>query len=127
MELSDAIKRLSALAQDNRLQVFTLLVKAGPEGMAAGDIARAVGILPTTLSTHLLVLSNAGLVRARRHGRSLFYSVYYPAMRELLEFLTEDCCGGHPEMCAASSESEGNCKATCGEPNEAPAPAYRGR
>ena len=127
MELSDAIKRLSALAQDNRLQVFTLLVKAGPEGMAAGDIARAVGILPTTLSTHLLVLSNAGLVRARRHGRSLFYSVYYPAMRELLEFLTEDCCGGHPEMCAASSESEGSCKATCGEPNEAPAPAYRGR
>ncbi|MDE2464743.1 MAG: helix-turn-helix transcriptional regulator [Alphaproteobacteria bacterium] len=127
MELNDAVKRLSALAQDSRLQVFTLLVKAGPEGIAAGDIARAVGIPATTLSAHLLVLSNAGLVRARRSGRSLFYSVHYAAMRELLEYLTEDCCGGHPDMCAPPSAGEGSCKPTRGGLHETLAHTHRGR
>ena len=100
MEMNDAIKRLSALAQDGRLAVFRLLVKAGPEGMAAGDISRRLGVAANTLSAQLLVLSNARLVQARRDGRSIIYSVNFGAMSDLLVFLTEDCCGGRPEICA---------------------------
>src|SRR5579859_6169048 len=100
MEMSEAIKGLSALAQDGRLAVFRLLVKAGPEGKAAGDIARKLGIPANTLSAQLLILSNAGLTRARREGRSIIYAVNYEAMSELLVYLTEDCCGGRTEICA---------------------------
>jgi DNA-binding transcriptional ArsR family regulator len=100
MDTMDAVKRLSALAQDARLDLFRLLVKAGPEGMAAGDVARALGNPANTTSAQLLVLSNAGLVKARREGRSIIYSIAYEAMRDLLVFLTEDCCGGRAEMCA---------------------------
>jgi ArsR family transcriptional regulator len=99
METTDAVKRLSALAQESRLEVFRLLVKAGPEGKAAGDIARGLGIPANTLSAQLLILSNAGLVRAHRDGRSIIYAVNYPAMSDLLIFLTEDCCGGRTEIC----------------------------
>jgi DNA-binding transcriptional ArsR family regulator len=99
MELTDAIRRLSALAQDGRLEVFRLLVKAGPEGMAAGDIARALEVQPNTLSAQLLLLSNAQLVRARRDGRSIIYGVNFDAMRDLLVYLTEDCCAGRAEIC----------------------------
>jgi DNA-binding transcriptional ArsR family regulator len=109
MELSDAIKRLSALAQDSRLEVFRLLVKAGPEGRAAGDIARALRIAPNTLSAQLLVLSNAGLVRARRDGRSIIYAIQFDAMRDLLVFLTEDCCGGRSEICAPLAQIASRC------------------
>ena len=94
MELTDAIRRLSALAQDGRLEVFRLLVKAGPEGMAAGEVARALEVQPNTLSAQLLVLSNAQLVRARRDGRSIIYAARFEAMNELVAFLTENCCGG---------------------------------
>lgn len=107
-----AIKRLSALAQDTRLSLFRLLVKAGPEGMAAGDIARALKNAANTTSAQLLVLSNAGLVHARRDGRSIIYSVNYPAMADLLVFLTEDCCGGRAEMCAPLAAIATNCCAT---------------
>ena len=99
MEMDVAIKRLSAIAQEARLEAFRLLVKAGPDGMAAGEIARALGVPANTLSAQLLVLSNAGLVRARRDGRSIIYAINFDAMRDLLVFLTEDCCGGGPEMC----------------------------
>ena len=99
MELSDAIKRLSALAQDGRLELFRLLVKAGPDGLAAGEIARRLGVQPNTASAQLLVLANAQLVRARRDGRSIIYAVRFDAMRDLLSFLTEDCCGGRAEIC----------------------------
>ena len=77
-----------------RLAVFRLLVKAGPDGMAAGDIARKLKTQPNTMSAQLLVLSNAGLIRARRDGRSIIYAVDFDAMGSLLVFLTEDCCGG---------------------------------
>jgi len=77
MELETAIKRLSAIAQEARLEVFRLLVKAGPAGMAAGDIARDLSVAANTMSAQLLVLSNAGLVRARRDGRSIIYAVNY--------------------------------------------------
>ncbi len=100
METQDAVKRLSALAQDARLEVFRLLVKAGPDGMAAGEIARALDTAANTMSAQLLVLSNAGLIRARRDGRSIIYSVDFDAMSGLLVFLTEDCCGGRAEICA---------------------------
>jgi DNA-binding transcriptional ArsR family regulator len=109
MEMAEAIKRLSALAQDSRLAVFRLLVKAGPDGLAAGEISRALDIAPNTLSAQLLVLSNAGLIRARRDGRSIIYSADFDAMSDLLLFLTEDCCGGKPEICAPLMKSVSNC------------------
>jgi DNA-binding transcriptional ArsR family regulator len=125
MESEIAIKRLSALAQEARLDVFRLLVKAGPEGMAAGDIARRLGVPANTLSAQLLVLSNAGLVRARRDGRSIIYAIQFDAMRDLLVFLTEDCCGGRAEMCAPLAIA--CCDTNKGERDETPARARRRR
>jgi DNA-binding transcriptional ArsR family regulator len=100
MESAAAIQALGALAHPARLEVFRLLVKAGDPGMAAGDIARATGSLPNTLSTNLNILAAAGLVAARREGRSIIYVAGYERMRQLLAFLMEDCCGGEPEICA---------------------------
>jgi ArsR family transcriptional regulator len=100
MEPDQAVQKLSALAQDGRLAVFRLLVKAGPEGMAAGEIARKLKTAANTMSAQLLLLSNAGLIRARRDGRSIIYAVAFDAMSSLLIFLTEDCCGGRSEICA---------------------------
>ncbi len=100
MESNTAIKRLSALAQEGRLAVFRLLVKAGPAGVAAGDIARALGVTPNTLSAQLTLLANAGLVASRRDGRSIIYAAGYDSMSELLVYLMEDCCQGRPEVCA---------------------------
>jgi DNA-binding transcriptional ArsR family regulator len=100
MESAIAIKRLSALAQDSRLAVFRLLIKAGPAGVPAGEIARALEITPNTLSAQLTVLANAGLVSNRRDGRSIIYAAAYASMRELLVYLMEDCCQGRPEVCA---------------------------
>ena len=109
MESPDAISKLSALAQDARLAVFRLLVKAGPEGMAAGEIARTLETAPNTLSAQLLVLSNAGLVRARREGRSIIYAADFESMGGLLLFLTEDCCGGRSEICAPLADIARRC------------------
>ena len=109
MEMTDAITGLSALAQESRLSVFRLLVKAGPDGLAAGAIARKLGIAPNTLSAQLLLLSNARLVRARREGRSIIYAADFDAMSNLLLFLTEDCCGGKPEICAPLMQSVSAC------------------
>ena len=95
-----AVEGLSALAHASRLAVFRLLVKAGPEGVPAGEIARAIGVLPNTLSSHLNTLGHAGLIQSRRGGRSIIYSADYDRMRDLLAFLMEDCCGGRPEICA---------------------------
>ena len=100
MKMDNAVGRLSALAQEARLEVFRLLVKAGPDGLAAGEIARRLKTAPNTMSAQLLVLSNAGLVRARRDGRSIIYAADFEAMSALLLFLTEDCCGSKPEVCA---------------------------
>jgi ArsR family transcriptional regulator len=99
METDAAIRGLSALAHEGRLAVFRLLVKAGPGGMAAGDIARRTRTAANTMSAQLLVLANAGLVRARRDGRSIIYIVDFARMGALLAFLTKDCCGGRPEIC----------------------------
>lgn len=99
MESDIAIKRLSALAQDSRLAVFRLLVKAGREGLAAGEIARTLEITPNTLSAQLTILSNANMVASHREGRSIIYAADYDAMSQLLVYLMEDCCEGRPEVC----------------------------
>lgn len=101
LQLPIAVEALSALAHASRLAAFRLLVRAGPDGIAAGDIAREIGALPNTLSTHLAILGNAGLVRSRRDGRSVIYSADYDGMRDLLGFLVADCCGGRPEICGS--------------------------
>jgi len=100
MEPQSAVSALSALGHPGRLEVFRLLVRAGPEGMAAGDIARSIGSLTNTLSNNLHVLAVAGLVSSRRDGRSIIYAAGYDQMRDLLAFLMEDCCAGNAEICA---------------------------
>jgi len=111
MQIPTAVEALSALAHGSRLAVFRLLVRAGPEGLPAGEIAREVGALPNTLSSHLTILAHAGLIRSRRDGRSILYSADYEGMRALLGFLMEDCCGGRPEICApfAQLAAQGCC------------------
>lgn len=100
MDTTDALASLSALAHEKRLSIFRLLVKTGPDGLAAGDIAQRLDTQPSTMSAQLLVLSNAGLIHARREGRSIVYAADFGRMGVLLEFLTRDCCGGRPEICA---------------------------
>jgi ArsR family transcriptional regulator len=100
METSRAVAALAALAQDNRLDVFRLLVQAGPEGMPAGAIAAALDLAPNTLTFHFDRLRTAGLVTVRRDGRSMIYAAQFDTMNALLAFLTENCCGGAPEKCA---------------------------
>jgi DNA-binding transcriptional ArsR family regulator len=99
LHLPGAVEALSALAHAHRLAVFRLLVRAGADGVSAGEIAREVGALPNTLSSHLTILDHAGLIRSRRKGRSIIYSANYDRMRDLLGFLVDDCCAGRPEIC----------------------------
>jgi ArsR family transcriptional regulator, arsenate/arsenite/antimonite-responsive transcriptional repressor len=94
MEKTDAVVALSALAQDNRLDVFRLLVQAGPEGMPAGAVAEALDLAPNTLTFHFDRLRMADLVTVRREGRSMIYAARFETMNALLSFLTENCCGG---------------------------------
>ena len=94
MEKTNAVTALAALAQDNRLDVFRLLVQAGPEGMPAGAVAEALDLAPNTLTFHFDRLRMAGLVTVRREGRSMIYAAQFDAMNALLGFLTENCCGG---------------------------------
>jgi DNA-binding transcriptional ArsR family regulator len=100
MDEHAAIESLAALAQSTRLRVFRHLVRAHPEPVAAGDLARALGTPHNTMSTHLAVLSRAGLVTAKRESRSMFYSADLDGFRALVAFLTRDCCCGRPEICA---------------------------
>jgi ArsR family transcriptional regulator len=105
MEKTDAIAALAALAQDNRLDVFRLLVQAGPEGIAAGEVAESLGIAPNTLSFHFDRLRHAGLVSVRRDGRSMIYAARYETMNTLLAYLTENCCRGASQACAPRRSS----------------------
>lgn len=99
MDKSQATEALHALAQETRLDVFRLLVKQGAAGMAAGDIADALGVRQNTMSANLAVLARAGMVRSEREGRVIRYYADFDGMRSLLAFLMEDCCGGNPELC----------------------------
>ena len=94
MENKTAVIALSALAQESRLTIFRILVKAGLDGMAAGKISEAAGIPPSSLSFHLKEMAYAGLINSRQESRFIFYSANFKAMNELLGFLTENCCGG---------------------------------
>lgn len=99
MESKLAVMALAALAHETRLGLFRLLVRAGENGMAAGEIAAALGTPPSTLSHHLAQLEHAGLIAAQRESRHIFYAVAIPAMRDLIAYLAEDCCDGRPELC----------------------------
>src|SRR5215831_18049508 len=99
MEKSSAVAALAALAQDNRLDVFRLLVEAGPDGMPAGEVADALGLAPNTLTFHFDRLRAAGLVTVRRAGRSMIYAARFETMNALLSYLTDNCCGGLAERC----------------------------
>jgi len=102
MKKQDAVAILSALAQDSRLDVFRLLVQAGPEGMPAGAVAEALDLAPNTLTFHFDRLRTAGLVTVRREGRSMIYAGQFETMNALLGFLTDNCCGG--VSCAPAAE-----------------------
>lgn len=104
MQPDFVIRSLGALAQEHRLAAFRLLVQAGPDGMAAGALADALGIPASSLSFHLAQLSNAGLVTQRRVSRSIIYAADYTAMNGLLSYLTENCCAGG--SCSPASTAE---------------------
>jgi DNA-binding transcriptional ArsR family regulator len=101
MKNDDAVSALAALAQENRLDVFRLLVQAGPEGMSAGAVSATLKLAPNTLTFHFDRLRDAGLVTVRREGRSMIYAARFEVMNELLGFLTENCCQGAADNCAA--------------------------
>lgn len=99
MEESSAVSALSALAHESRLQAFRLLVRSGPVGLPAGEIAEQLGVPAPTLSFHLAHLVRAGLVESQREGRSVRYSLRVDGIRDLIGFITKDCCQGKPELC----------------------------
>jgi DNA-binding transcriptional ArsR family regulator len=94
-----ALEGFGALAQETRLDIFRRLIRELPDPIAAGDLAKALEVPPSTLSTHLAILSRAGLVRAERQGRTILYAADTEGARALLSYLIKDCCGGQPEIC----------------------------
>jgi ArsR family transcriptional regulator len=103
MEKTHTLTALAALAQENRLDVFRLLVQAGPGGLAAGAVAEKLSLAPNTLSFHFDRLRNAGLVTCKREGRSLIYAARFEAMNGLIAYLTENCCAGSAAACAPAA------------------------
>jgi DNA-binding transcriptional ArsR family regulator len=103
MKKSSVIMALGALAQETRLDIFRVLVEKGPEGMPAGEIGARLSQASPIMSFHLNQLRFAGLVTSRREGRSIIYSANFKMMTDLLGYLTENCCGGRPELCAPAS------------------------
>ena len=99
MKDDNAISALTALAHADRLAAFRLLVRQGPQGLPSGEIAEALAVPPTRMSFHLATLERGGLLRSWREGRRILYAADYDRMRDLLGFLSEDCCGGRPEIC----------------------------
>ncbi|MFD1695743.1 ArsR/SmtB family transcription factor [Roseibium aestuarii] len=99
MQKENALEALAALGQETRLDVFRLLVEAGPEGLTAGAVSEGLGVRANTLSTHLGVLTRSGLIRAERDGRSIIYRADLTTMQELVAYLLQDCCGGRPDQC----------------------------
>jgi len=110
--MTEAVAALTALAQESRLRVFRMLVPLGEEGLAAGEIAEQLGIAPATLTFHLKELSHAGLVASRREGRSIIYALRPDGIRDLMEFLSEDCCQGQPHLCRPTTSK------SCGKKND---------
>lgn len=96
----------AALAQEHRLAAFRLLMREGPNGLPAGDIARRLDVAPSTLSAHLAQLCQAGLLRSTRRRQSIFYAIDVAGTRRLISYLTEDCCEGRPEICGYGASFE---------------------
>lgn len=99
MESNLAVNALSALAHEGRLAVFRLLVQAGLDGLPAGEIARSLGVPANTMSTHLAILTRAGLTTSERHSRSVVYCANIESLRALMVFLAKDCCQGREDLC----------------------------
>src|SRR5580698_9003570 len=106
MKKSTVVGALGALAQETRLDIFRLLVQKGPEGMAAGEIGTRLAQPSPTMSFHLNQLRFAGLITSRRESRSIIYSANFKVMTDLLAYLTENCCGGRPELCSPAAISD---------------------
>jgi DNA-binding transcriptional ArsR family regulator len=109
-----AIDALSALAQPTRLEAFRLLVRQEPDGLPAGEIARRLDVPHNTMSTHLAILTRAGLISVERHSRSMIYRVELKTVRKLVLFLLKDCCNGQPELCAPLIEEISKSYSTSG-------------
>ena len=99
MESGQVVKALSALAQATRLEIYRLLVAAGPGGLAAGKLAEGLGAAPASLSFHFKTLSHAGLIESRQEGRFIYYSANFDVMNGMVNYLTENCCGGNADQC----------------------------
>ncbi len=119
MEQEKAILALAALAQPTRLETFRLLVRHAPEGLPAGDIARALVVPQNTMSAHLNILSRAGLVSSQRHSRTIMYRADIAQLREMTLFLLKDCCGGSPDLCGPLIAELTPCCSPASVPQEA--------
>ncbi len=109
MESEETVLALAALAQPTRLGVFRLLVRHEPEGLAAGEIAKSLAVPQNTMSSHLAVLSRAGLISAKRFSRSIIYRAELSHLRAVMLFMLRDCCEGRPEICAPLIEDLTSC------------------
>ncbi len=115
MDQRQALGAFSALSQETRLQIVRSRVVAGPDGMAAGALAEKVEVSPSNISFHLKELEHSGLIAAQRQSRSIIYTANYEALGGLVRFLMEDCCSGHPEICAPAAEVAACCAPTAKE------------
>jgi len=100
MKASQALAAFAALSQETRLGIVRRLVREGPDGLSAGEVAEAAGVSASNVSFHLKELEHSGLIEARREARSIIYSANYDSLRDLIGFLMKDCCAGRPEICA---------------------------
>ena len=99
MKPAQVVKALAALAQPTRLAIYRLLVTVGPDGLAAGQVAEKLKVSPATLSFHFRTLSHAGLIESRQEGRFVFYLANFEVMNGMVDYLTENCCGGDADAC----------------------------
>lgn len=120
METDAAIAALAALAQPTRLEAFRQLVRAAPDGVAAGDLARLLDVPHNTLSTHLAVLARAGLVTNERQSRSIVYRADLDCLRATMLFLVADCCAGRAELCEPLIAALSACQTPACSPSPAP-------